>query len=466
MDLHTIISDLARVRPVFHNEADFQHALAWAIHKHYPDAKIRLEMKIHGPDTKVYADILASIAGRKYAIELKYKTRTLHVVIDGEEFSLSNHGAQDIGRYDVLKDVQRLEQMVASGGVDEGFLVFLTNDSSYYSHPGEVKVTADQDFRLHEGRRVQGTLSWGEHTGQGTMKGREEPLTLQGQYDLHWTAYSHLADKIGGEFHYLMLPVRDIQTDVNKAARPFAQVISDTRTADDVLITNQATIRQRDSMPWYELFSQRGEIPLSQADLRDKLANHLREAGYSVSVNRNLGRDTIDIWAERGHETLAIEVRNKTALLQTMYQGKFIHLKNQAAQDVSRYDFIRDIAKLERVVSRRPDVKGYALLVTNDAMYWKPPKKSNSVDHDFRIHDGRLLTGTCTWTEEAAPGTTSGREEPIGLTGTYILRWRPYLKLGAGRNMEFQALIVEVANCVNHGVAFSSKREGNCPSVS
>ena len=113
-----------------------------------------------------YVDILASVAGRKYAIELKYKTRTFEAVIDGEEFSLSNHGAQDTGRHDVLKDLQRLEQMVATGAVDEGILIFLTNDLSYYTDPGKAKVTADQDFRLHEGRRVQGTLSWGAHTGQ------------------------------------------------------------------------------------------------------------------------------------------------------------------------------------------------------------------------------------------------------------------------------------------------------------
>ena len=224
-----------------------------------------------------------------------------------------------------------------------------------------------------------------------------------------------------------MLPVRVIQTDVKKAAQPFAPLIPDTRTEDDAVITNQATVIQRGSKPWYDWFIQRGEILLSQADLRDKLSNQLREAGYSVSLNRNLGKDKIDLWAERDNETLAIEVRNKTALLQTMYQGKSIHLKEQAAQDVSRYDFINDIAKLERVVSRRPDVKGYALLVTNDASYWKPPKKNRSVHDDFRIYDGRLLTGTCAWTEEATPGTTSGREEPIHLTGTYKLRWRPYL---------------------------------------
>ena len=35
----------ARDRPVFHSEADFQHALAWCIHEAIPDGGCRLEFK-------------------------------------------------------------------------------------------------------------------------------------------------------------------------------------------------------------------------------------------------------------------------------------------------------------------------------------------------------------------------------------------------------------------------------------
>ena len=35
---------LARVRPLFHSEADFQHAFAWQLHSAHPDARIRLEI--------------------------------------------------------------------------------------------------------------------------------------------------------------------------------------------------------------------------------------------------------------------------------------------------------------------------------------------------------------------------------------------------------------------------------------
>jgi hypothetical protein len=242
LDIQTIITSLSQKRPVFHNEADFQHALAWEIREYYPGSKIRLETKVHGANTKVYLDILVHYEGRKYAIELKYKTRTFNCVVVGEEFSLNNQGAHDIGRYDVLKDLQRLEQMVAAGAADDGILIFLTNDASYYSNLGEEKQTADRDFRLHEGRSIHGQLSWGEQTGYGTMKGREEPIYLQGKYEMRWASYSHVGDTSRGEFRYLILTVQGVQpgapearssTSVVAVKKQYKMTITGDRTSTD-----------------------------------------------------------------------------------------------------------------------------------------------------------------------------------------------------------------------------------------
>lgn len=129
LNLDRLIKDLSDKRPIFHAEADFQHALAWEIQKHYSESDVRLETKVFGKNTKIYLDILVTYQGKRYAIELKYKTRGLDCVVNGEEFFLNNQGAQDIGRYDVLKDLYRLEQMVDAGVVDEGVLIFLTNST-------------------------------------------------------------------------------------------------------------------------------------------------------------------------------------------------------------------------------------------------------------------------------------------------------------------------------------------------
>lgn len=198
------------------------------------------------------------------------------------------------------------------------------------------------------------------------------------------------------------------------------------------------------SEDWFKSFSSQKVIPTSQFDFRDKLANCLKELGYSVHKNREMGKDKVDLFATKGDERIVIEVRYKTALLKTIHQGEHVHLKNQGSQDISRYDFLSDLEKVERVVDSRPGLKGYAILLTNDHLYWKPPRKYDSVDKDYHIHNGRVVFGQCSWGREASRGTTAGRERILNFKKTYPMKWQPYLNLGNEKNMVFQALVIEV----------------------
>ena len=55
-NIEKILEKLSLNRPVFHNEADFQFALAWEIQKFHEKYEIRLEYKVPGFD-KRYTDI-------------------------------------------------------------------------------------------------------------------------------------------------------------------------------------------------------------------------------------------------------------------------------------------------------------------------------------------------------------------------------------------------------------------------
>lgn len=76
---------LARARPVFHSEADFQHAFAWQLHSAYPAARIRLETR---PRPGVRLDVMALINGQRVAVELKYLLRDLAATAEDELFEL------------------------------------------------------------------------------------------------------------------------------------------------------------------------------------------------------------------------------------------------------------------------------------------------------------------------------------------------------------------------------------------
>lgn len=189
-------------RPLFHSETDFQHAFAWEFHRFARAWDVRLEVPIRTGVVSIYLDFLARSANAEVAIELKYKTRALDTTISGERFRLKNQAAQDIGRYDFFKDLNRVEKYVQSDKQRRGFAIFLTNDSAYWKAPAR-SGHAYSEFAMNENREISGSLEWGETVSAGTRRGRDETITILHQYRLQWRAYSSVAVKHYGDFRYL-----------------------------------------------------------------------------------------------------------------------------------------------------------------------------------------------------------------------------------------------------------------------
>ncbi len=205
LDIKRLLSSLSDQRPIFHSEADFQHALAWEIHTQFPRANIRLEFPVAQDDKGIYIDMWVVLGGAITAIELKYKTRGLSISAHNELFHLKNQSAQDVGRYDFLKDIQRLEQITST--VEQPFTayaIFLTNDSAYWNPPRKAE-TVDADFRIHEGRRVHGILNWKAGASDGTKKNREKSIVLKGLYQFNWQHYSRFEGVRYGAFRTLIV---------------------------------------------------------------------------------------------------------------------------------------------------------------------------------------------------------------------------------------------------------------------
>lgn len=208
IDIVETLRLLAELRPMFHLEADFQHAIAWQIHEQHPDLRVRLEYRPSAVDRKMYVDIWLERDGAFCAIELKYKTRRFSATVEGETFDLLDQSAQDIARYDFCKDISRVEMLAKEYPGLIGFAVFLTNDHGYWqdrNHGG----TVDAAFRMHQGAELAGELSWDKRASVGTTKGRTAPISLMGSYPLGWMNYS---DYCGSErnsmFRFLAIPIR------------------------------------------------------------------------------------------------------------------------------------------------------------------------------------------------------------------------------------------------------------------
>lgn len=169
----------------------------------HPQCDVRLEVPsfVDGVGT---TDVVARSDGRISGFELKYLTRHYSIALDGETYRLKNHGAHDLRRYDVVRDIQRMERF---NWPDYGpsFVIALSNDPSYWNS-ARSDATIDSAFRLSEGRVVGGALAWANHAGEGTIRKREAPLNLRGQYAMNWRDYSTFSVRTG-DFRYLCIPI-------------------------------------------------------------------------------------------------------------------------------------------------------------------------------------------------------------------------------------------------------------------
>lgn len=206
INLENLMQALASKRTVYHSEADFQHAFAWEVHHRLPTASVRLERPIKTNGKTLHLDFLAQVAENSMAVELKYKTRRLEVEVDGEQFRLASHSAADLGRYDFIKDICRLENIATNLSSSEGWAILLTNDSSYWKSSNE-KPTVDAAFRIHEGRELHGTLGWTANASNGTKKNRESDLEVAGRYIVRWADYSSPSTENYGQFRFLAVHI-------------------------------------------------------------------------------------------------------------------------------------------------------------------------------------------------------------------------------------------------------------------
>ncbi|CUQ18197.1 Uncharacterised protein [Turicibacter sanguinis] len=202
-DLDYVLKDLFSENRIYCSEAEFQFALAWKIKELYPYVEIKLEFTPFKYNKNMHLDIVVIEHSKMIPIELKYKTKRLYVKSGEEEFQLKDQGAQDIGRYDFIKDIKRLEKLIASNQypIEKAYAVMLTNCSRYYKSTGNISF--DEAFKIHQGKVLKGILSWDERTSKGTKKFREESLSLDGNYTIDWK----YATLLGEEFGYLNIQI-------------------------------------------------------------------------------------------------------------------------------------------------------------------------------------------------------------------------------------------------------------------
>jgi hypothetical protein len=214
--INEIMQDLAKERPIFHSEADFQFALAWKIKEHCQNAEVRLEHPIEGLELpgeknkrRQALDLLIRINDAAVAIELKYITKknVIYRGADGEEYNLKGQGDPSWNRYNYIKDVWRLKQFfLKDKDHNSGYAILLSNDEKY-------KEPVDGE-NASKGLELTGKIKGCyERIPPNSPKQKAPKIDFkESEYTIEKSQYSTVAVEDNGkpelsEFYYLIVKV-------------------------------------------------------------------------------------------------------------------------------------------------------------------------------------------------------------------------------------------------------------------
>jgi len=225
---------------IFQSEAQFQFDLAWKLQqKGWGKAKLEdMRMKVNknnGKIGKCYTDIVLEQGGYSVAIELKYKTA--EYIDPNNRIYLLDHDAVDLGRYDYLWDVHRIELLAGKGnnteidgkvevieGCDKGFAVLLTNENKYWKQDYNNSANIDKEFLIGDctPNLYRTLMDWKKDpnkcpnnymfypktvltkTNKPTF--RAQPIHLNQAYKYEWEDY-HNTQQPNGDFKFVIIEV-------------------------------------------------------------------------------------------------------------------------------------------------------------------------------------------------------------------------------------------------------------------
>lgn len=118
----------------YFKEIQIQLKLAFELYKELGCEPV-LEHDIESDNCDIYFEI----GGKRYGVELKYKTK------ENNKTKHITHGAQLNGSYFYLNDIKRLEEWKYTNEIDFGMAILITNDPAYYTEPNKEKT---QRFNL------------------------------------------------------------------------------------------------------------------------------------------------------------------------------------------------------------------------------------------------------------------------------------------------------------------------------
>ena len=198
-----------------------------------------------------------------------------------------------------------------------------------------------------------------------------------------------------------------------------------------------------------EALAQSRPVFYSESDFKHALSWQIQRDNPSIRVRQEVGnllegpdRRYVDIWLPDTGTAIELKYLTRTAAI--VKGDEEFRLRDQSAQDLGRYGFCLDIARLEGIIKGGKANDGYAILLTNEPLYWNRPNKPDGNDADFVLYENRDIAGTLNWGPRTSASTLKGREKPIEIRGRYRTDWQQYSDPEGTGYTRFRYLLIHV----------------------
>lgn len=261
-EFEDIVSGFGKASRIFNSEAQFKFELAWKIKEEF-DCEVKLEeLSRISKSKKEYTDIILEKDGLRIALELKYKTAKYED--ERRNIYLKAQGAADLGAYDFLWDVYRIQLLtgIETSAEDEvkrpchgGYAIILTNDAHYWNDC-QPKETINRDFLIGSGDFPRGVLCkklhrWYTLEGEigyskalSNTPSRQSAIDLKRNYFFQWKTYHTIdTEKPNKEFKYMI-----VELVPNKTAGSTPEIIDTMK--DTIAVEIAKRIKEHKGFRW------------------------------------------------------------------------------------------------------------------------------------------------------------------------------------------------------------------------
>lgn len=141
---------------------------------------------------------------------------------------------------------------------------------------------------------------------------------------------------------------------------------------------------------------------------------------------------------------IPIELKYKTSKFEYFFNNINYKLKDQSANDLSKYGHLKDVSRIEYFKETEKNfLVGYAITITNQAKTWQKILSPKQTDFEFSLENcSTVCKGVKCW-HICKSDHNKNNYLPITLKNDYFINWHDF-KIFDKPNGVFKVLVTEV----------------------